>query len=161
MIPHSAIPVRVTVLKSFFQPTHPYPASLKTACPVWEIPPAADHLPATPVARDPVAVVGKMWTRPDEPTPSKDRIADVSAPMPVQMASLFSLKAKASQTPGKLHWIKSSVFWKHFQRKAPIVPNWRWAHYIFRRLISRSSNTHPGKDFTADELDKGKWCFIY
>jgi len=68
MINHSAIPVRAIVLKNFFQPTHPCPASLKTACPVWETPHAAGHLPATPAAQDPAVAVEKIWARRKETT---------------------------------------------------------------------------------------------
>jgi hypothetical protein len=137
IIHRSAIPARVIVLKNSFQPTHPCPALLKTACPVWETPPAAGHRPATPVAQGPAVAAEKIWTRRKETAEPKDRITvhvnmDVSTRMPAQMASLFLRKEKASQKPGKLHLKKSSVFWKHFRRKTPIVLNWRWVHYILR-----------------------------
>jgi hypothetical protein len=65
---HSAIPARVIVLKNSSQPTHPCPAPLETACPVWETPPAAGHLPATPAAQDPAVVVEKIWVKRKETT---------------------------------------------------------------------------------------------
>jgi hypothetical protein len=74
MIHHGAIPARVIVLKNSFQPIHPCPASLKTACPVWEIPPAADHLPVPPAVQDPAVAAERIWTRRKETAESKDRI---------------------------------------------------------------------------------------
>jgi nitrogen fixation NifU-like protein len=70
-IHHNAIPAKVIVLKNSFQPTHPCPAYLKTACPAWETPPAADHLPAMPVAQDPAVAAEKIWVRPKEMTEYK------------------------------------------------------------------------------------------
>ena len=60
MIHRSAIIAKVIVLKNSFQPTHPCPASLKTAFQVWETLPAAGHLPARPVAQGPAVAVEKI-----------------------------------------------------------------------------------------------------
>ena len=97
MIHHSAIPVRVIVLKNSFHPIHPCPASLNTACQVLAIPPAAGHLPAMPVVQGQVAAVEKIWARRKETTESKDRIT-VNANMENEQSQMaYASKNKTSQ----------------------------------------------------------------
>ncbi len=74
MIHHGATPARAIVSKNSFLLTHPCPAPLRTACPVWETPPAAGHLPARPVAQGPAVAVEKIWARRKKATQSKDRM---------------------------------------------------------------------------------------
>jgi hypothetical protein len=63
MIHRNAIPARVIVLKNSFQPIHPCPDPLKTVFPVWETPPAADHLLVKPAVQGQEAVAEKIWIR--------------------------------------------------------------------------------------------------